>query len=208
MKTMRITSFIVWSLVIAPVAAWAQSSLTGVVRDPSGAVLPGVTVEASSPALIEKVRAVVTDSEGQYKILDLRPGLYMVTFTLTGFNVLKREGIELSAGFTAAVNAELQVGGVEENITVSGQAPMVDTQNVNQQKVITMPVIQSLPNTGMNFAALTPGASRNTDVGGSSGPDTGATFTIHGGKSQDTRRLIDGMRWNSMEVGNAGTGFY
>ena len=196
--------------VLWPAYAGAQAAggIAGVVRDPSGAVLPGVTVEASSPALIEKVRAVVTDSEGQYKILGLRPGLYTVTFTLTGFNVLKREGIELSAGFTAAVNAELQVGGVEESITVSGQAPMVDTQNVNQQKVITMPVIQSLPNTGMNFAALTPGASRNTDVGGSSGPDTGATFTIHGGKSQDTRRLIDGMRWNSMEVGNAGTGFY
>src|SRR3989441_5065217 len=196
--------------VLWPAYAGAQAAggIAGVVRDPSGAVLPGVTVEASSPALIEKVRAVVTDGEGQYKILGLRPGLYTVTFTLTGFNVLKREGVELSAGFTAAVNAELQVGGVEESITVSGQAPMVDTQNVNQQKVITMQVIQSLPNTGMNFAALTPGASRNTDVGGSSGPDTGATFTIHGGKSQDTRRLIDGMRWNSMEVGNAGTGFY
>ena len=171
-------------------------------------MLPGVTVEAASPALIEKVRSVVTDGEGQYKIVDLRPGTYSVTFTLAGFSTFKREGIALSAGFTATINGDLRVGSLEETITVSGQSPIVDTQNVTQQKVITMEVIQSLPNTGTNFASLTPGASRNTDVGGSSGADTGATFAIHGGRGQDTRRLIDGMRWNSMEVGNSGTGFY
>src|SRR6266849_4714011 len=126
----------VWVLLLVsvlwPVYAGAQAvgGIAGVVRDASGAVMPGVTVEAASPALIEKVRIFVTDGEGQYKIIDLRPGAYTVTFTLSGFNVLKREGIELSAGFTATVNAELQVGGVEESITVSGQAPMVDTQNV------------------------------------------------------------------------------
>jgi hypothetical protein len=188
--------------------AQASGSIAGVVRDTSGAVLPGVTVEASSPALIEKVRTVVTDGEGQFKIIDLRPGTYTVTFTLAGFSTFKRDGIELSAGFTATINSELKVGSLEETITVSGQSPIVDTQNVTQQKVIQMEVIQSLPNTGTNFAALTPGASRNTDVGGSSGADTGATFSIHGGRGQDTRRLIDGMRWNSMEVGNSGTGFY
>ena len=101
------------------------------------AVLPGVTVEAASPALIEKVRTVVTDGEGQYKIVDLRPGTYTVTFTLAGFSTVKRDGIELSAGFTATINAELRVGSLEETITVSGQSPMVDTQNVTQQKVIT-----------------------------------------------------------------------
>jgi hypothetical protein len=189
-------------------SAQAAGSIAGVVRDTSGAVMPGVTVEAASPALIEKVRSVVTDSEGQYKIIDLRPGTYSVTFTLPGFNTVKREGIELSAGFTATVNGDLKVGALEETITVTGQSPIVDTQNVTQQKVIQMQVIQALPNTGTNFAALTPGASRNTDVGGSSGADTGATFAIHGGRGQDTRRLIDGMRWNSMEVGNSGTGFY
>ena len=131
-----------------------------------------------------------------------------MTFALQGFASVRREGIQISGGFTATVNVDLQVGAVEETVTVSGAAPMVDTQNVTQQKVITMEVIQALPNTGTNFAALTPGASRNTDVGGSSGSDTGATFTIHGGRGQDTRRLIDGMRWNSMEVGNSGTGFY
>jgi Carboxypeptidase regulatory-like domain/TonB-dependent Receptor Plug Domain len=189
-------------------SAQAAGGIAGMVRDTSGAVMPGVTVEAASPALIEKVRSVVTDSEGQYKIIDLRPGTYTVTFTLPGFSTVKREGVEISAGFTATINGELKVGALEETITVTGQSPIVDTQNVTQQKVIQMQVIQALPNTGTNFAALTPGASRNTDIGGASGGDTGATFAIHGGRGQDTRRLIDGMRWNSMEVGNSGTGFY
>src|SRR4051812_22914619 len=190
--------------------AWAQGAggIAGVVRDTSGAVLPGVTVEASSAALIEKVRSVTSDVEGQYKIIDLRPGTYVVTFTLPGFSTVKREGIELSAGFTATVNIDLRVGGVEETITVSGQAPVVDTQNVVQQKVITQQLLQSVPTSRSNYAALTPGASRSTDVGGSNGSDAGSTFTIHGSRGGDVRRLIDGMRWNSMEAGNAGTGFY
>src|ERR1041385_3999962 len=104
MKIMRIASFVVWSLVIAPAIVLAQSSLTGVVRDPSGAVLPGVTVEASSPALIEQVRSVVTDAQGLYRITDLRPGPYTVTFTLPGFTTVKRTGIELRAEFTATVD--------------------------------------------------------------------------------------------------------
>jgi hypothetical protein len=209
MKSSRIAGLLMLAWLM-PATVWAQASgtIAGLVRDTSGAVLPGVTVEVSSPALIEKVRSAVTDGEGQYKIVDLRPGVYTVLFTLTGFSTFRREAIELSAGFTATINADLRVGSLEETITVSGQSPIVDTQNVTQQKVIQMEVLQSLPNTGTNFAAITPGASRNTDVGGSSGADTGATFAIHGGRGQDTRRLIDGMRWNSMEVGNSGTGFY
>jgi len=189
---------------------WAQaaSGIAGVVKDASGAVIPGVTVEAASDALIEKVRSVVTDTQGQYKIVDLRPGTYIVTFTLTGFSTVKREGIELSAGFTASVNADLRVGTLEETITVSGASPMVDTQNVVQQKVITRELLDAVPTSRTNYAALTPGASRSTDVGGSNGSDAGATFTIHGSRGGDTRRVIDGMRWNSMEAGNAGTGFY
>lgn len=190
------------------VLAQASGTIAGVVRDASSAVLPGVTVEVASPALIEKVRSVVSDGEGQYKVVDLRPGVYTVTFSLSGFSTFKREGIELSAGFTATINGDLKVGSLEETITVSGQSPIVDTQNVTLPKVIQMETIQSLPNTGTNFAQLTPGATRNTDIGGASGGDTGATFAIHGGRPQDTRRLIDGMRWNSMEVGNSGTGFY
>jgi len=207
-KSATVCAFFAALLLPSFAAAQAAGGIAGVVKDTSGAVLPGVTVAASSPALIERIRSVVTDSEGQYKIIDLRPGIYTVTFTLLGFSTVKREGIELSAGFTATVNGELKVGALEETITVAGRSPIVDTQNVTQQKIIQMQVIQALPNTGTNFAALTPGATRNTDVGGSSGADTGATFAIHGGRGQDTRRLIDGMRWNSMEVGNSGTGFY
>ena len=95
MKFVR-TSVVAWMCVIAPGAAWAQTSLTGVVRDTSGAVLPGVTVEASSPVLIEKSRSTVTDGQGLYRIVDLRPGTYAVTFALAGFQTVKREGIELA----------------------------------------------------------------------------------------------------------------
>src|SRR4029453_16579234 len=111
-------------------------SIAGVVKDSSGAVLPGVSVEAASPALIEKVRAVVTEGTGQNKIQQLRPGLYTVTFTLTGFNSVRREGIELAGSFAAIVNAELKVGAVEETLTVSGQSPVVDVQSVTQQRVL------------------------------------------------------------------------
>ena len=201
---------VMFVLAILPAAAFAQgtSGIAGVVRDTSGAVIPGVTVEAASPALIEKVRTVVTDGEGLYKFVDLRPGVYSVTFSLSGFNTIKRDGIELSAGFTASVNADMRVGALEETITVSGASPMVDTTNIIQQKVISRELLDSVPSSRTNFAAFTPGASRSTDVGGSSGPDAGATFTIHGSRGGDVRRVIDGMRWNSMEAGNAGTGFY
>src|SRR4051812_1169793 len=115
----RSLSQMVFGLLLFPVALWAQSvsgNIAGVVRDSTGGVLPGVTVEASSPALIEKVRTVVSDADGQYKIVDLRPGTYTVTFTLLGFSTVKREGVELSAGFTAPVNADLKVGSLEETI--------------------------------------------------------------------------------------------
>jgi hypothetical protein len=206
----RLATVLAAIVALLPTSALAQatSGIAGVVRDPSGAVLPGVTVEASSPALIEKVRTAVTDGQGQYKIVDLVPGQYTVTFTLTGFSPLKREGIELSAAFTATVSVDLRVGALEETVTVSGQSPMVDTQNIIQQKVITRQLLDSVPSSRSNFAALTPGASKSTDVGGSNGTDAGSTFTIHGSRGGDVRRLIDGMRWNSMEAANAGTGFY
>ena len=116
-------------LMLAPQIAHAQSSITGVVRDTSGAVLPGVTVEASSDVLIEKVRTAVTDGNGLYRIVDLRPGTYVVTFTLTGFSTFKREGVELASEFNATVNADLRVGALEETITVTGESPIVDVQS-------------------------------------------------------------------------------
>src|SRR2546427_11583312 len=138
MKAPQIARLVVLSSVMfLPAAAWAQGSgsatIAGVVKDTSGAVMPGVTVEAASPALIEKVRSVVSDAQGQYKIVDLRPGTYVVTFTLPGFSTVKRDGVELTTGITATVSAELKVGTVEETITVSGAAPIVDTQNIVSQ---------------------------------------------------------------------------
>src|SRR6187401_1341362 len=113
-------------LLLVPAQGWAQQSgIAGAVRDVSGGALPGVTVEASSPALIEGSRTVVTDGQGLYTLVDLRPGAYVVTFSLPGFSTLRREGIELTAGFTATVNAELSLGTLEETITVSGEAPVV-----------------------------------------------------------------------------------
>src|SRR4029434_6287246 len=118
-------------LILIPGITFAQINvgIAGSVRDSTGAILPGVTVEASSPALIEKSRSVVTDAAGEYKIVELRPGTYSVTFTLPGFNSLRREGIELITGFTSTVNAVLTVGSVTETITVSGASPVVDLQN-------------------------------------------------------------------------------
>src|SRR6266487_987623 len=128
---MRVTAggvfgFCLVVLLFAPAPLFAQASITGVVKDPSGAVLPGVTVEAASPALIEKVRTAVTDGAGQYRIVDLRAGTYSVTFTLTGFSTVKREDIELTGAFTATVNADLKVGAVTETIIVTGETPVVD----------------------------------------------------------------------------------
>src|SRR5438477_11434201 len=113
-------------LVGVPTAVYAQASIVGTVKDASGAVLPGVSVEASSPALIEKTRSVVSNGVGQYSIENLRPGTYTVTFSLTGFASVKREGIELTGSFTATVNADMRVGAVSETVTVSGEAPAVD----------------------------------------------------------------------------------
>src|SRR5262249_27724239 len=124
--------------VSVPSLAFAQAtaSITGVVRDTSGAVLPGVSVEAASPALIEKVRTVVTDNGGQYKIEQLRSGVYTVTFSLSGFNTLRRDGIELTGSFAATVNAELRIGAIEETVTVTGESPLVDIQSAAKQRVI------------------------------------------------------------------------
>src|SRR5688572_3669649 len=137
MGTSRTASLVVvvvvaGSLLVVPAGASAQvadsASIAGVVRDASGAVLPGVTVEAASPALIDKVRSVVSDDQGLYRIVDLRPGLYTVNFSLPGFSTLRREGLELTTGFTATINAELKVGTVEETVTVTGESPVVRSE--------------------------------------------------------------------------------
>src|SRR5712691_9128943 len=123
-------------VLIVPGTAVAQSAIAGLVKDTSGAVLPGVTVEVSSPALIEKTRTGVSDTQGNYKIVDLRPGVYTVTFSLTGFAAVKREGLELPSNFTMSVNADLRIGSLEETVTVTGESPVVDVQSTVHTQVI------------------------------------------------------------------------
>ena len=156
---------IVALIVLIPTGARAQAVIAGVVRDTSGAVLPGVTVEASSPALIEKVRTTVSDSGGQYRIEDLRPGLYKVSFTLPGFSTLEREGVELTGSFTAAINADLRVGTVQETVTVTAESPIVDVQSAKRQTVIGNDVLKAIP-TVRSYNALVvvvPGVVTNTN---------------------------------------------
>jgi hypothetical protein len=190
---------------LLPSTAYAQAAITGVVRDASGAVLPGVTVESASPVLIEKVRSVVTDGTGQYRIVDLRPGVYSVTFQLPGFSTVRREGIELSGNFVATVNADLKVGALEETITVTGETPIVDVQSARTQQIIDRDVISAIP-TSRNINGiqnLIPGMSAaggvgvignsNTDSGNIGGTMQGGAAYIHGGRPSDSRVYADGI---------------
>ena len=185
-----------------PVLAHAQSAIAGVAKDDSGAVMPGVTVEASSPVLIEKSRAVVTDDQGAYRIVDLRPGTYSVTFTLEGFTTFKREALELPSNFTATVNGELKVGALQESITVSGSAPVVDLQSAATAQVLPRAVLDSIP-TGRSIWAtgqLVPGVSISApDVGGSRGMQQ-VYMAVHGSETRDNANLVDGLRMNSFDV--------
>ena len=150
----RILTTLVAFVALLPAAAFAQgSSIAGVVTDATGAVLPGVTVEVSSPALIEGSRTAVTDGQGRYAVVELRPGTYSVVFTLTGFSTTRREGIVLTASFAANVSAQLRVGSLEETITVSGATPVVDVQSVVQQRLIPKDVIDAVP-TGKSWSQL------------------------------------------------------
>ena len=182
-------------LLLLPAAAYAQAAITGVVKDASGAVLPGVTVEAASPVLIEKVRSVVSDATGQYRIVNLLPGTYSVTFTLPGFSTVKREGIELTGSFVATVNGDLKVGALEETITVTGETPIVDVQSAKVQQTVSRDVLAAIPssrNAG-GIQALIPGMSTTTDSGGISGGTGGTVGTIHGGRGNDSRTYNDGI---------------
>jgi Carboxypeptidase regulatory-like domain len=138
-------SLFLLGFLVLPTFANAQTTLAGVVRDPSAAVLPGVTVEASSSALIEKVRSAITDGSGQYRITDLPPGIYSVTYMLPGFSRVVREGLTLSGSGAITVDIELRVGGLEETLTVTGEAPVVDVQTTRRETVLSNEVIQSLP---------------------------------------------------------------
>jgi hypothetical protein len=186
-------------------AAFAQQlgTVAGVVRDPSGAVLPGVSVEVTSPALIEKMRTAVTDGSGQYQIVNLPPGSYVATFTLTGFSTVRHEGVEVSVAVTGQVNAEMKVGAVAETITVTGEAPVVDIQSAAQTRSVTAQAFKELPSGGswIQMAALVPAVrASNTDVGGVLGDQTGAQVSAHGNNAGDGVSLVDGMRIGNMYI--------
>src|SRR6187455_315981 len=192
-------------LVLVPVDALAQSEIAGVVKDASGSVLPGVTVEASSPALIEKTRAAVSDGDGKYRIISLRPGTYTVTFSIAGFSTVVREGIELTSNFAATVDAEMKVGALNETITVTGESPIVDTQSITSRTVMTREVMDALP-TGRNIQAIgimIPGTQLSLGGGGALSRDVGGSGSLQQSPlsyrgSVASVQTVEGMRMNNL----------
>ncbi len=175
-----VTKFLLALVVLLiPATVFAQATLTGTVHDTSGAILPGVTVEASSPALIEKVRTAVTDGTGQYRIIDLVPGTYSLTFTLTGFNTVKRENIALSGSQVVTIPAEMKVGGVQETITVTGETPVVDVQSAKREIVLNNDIIQALPVTRAAGALLNAVPGLQVDTNGPALSPTMTFFNAH-----------------------------
>lgn len=188
------------SLVLVPALASAQSVFTGTVKDTSGAVMPGVTVEAASPVLIEKVKSAITDVNGQYRIVDLRPGTYTLTFTLPGFNTQTREGIELQSNFTATIDVQLTVGTLQESVTVSGASPVVDVQSNVKQQVLSREVLDAVPTakTIQGLGQLVLGVTLNSpDVGGSRAMQQ-TYFAIRGTGGAQSVVLVDGMMTNGL----------
>jgi hypothetical protein len=184
-----------------PAVAGAQSAFTGTVRDTSGAVLPGVTVEASSPVLIEGTKAAVTGSDGTYRIVDLRPGSYSLVFNLTGFKAARFEGVELRADFTATLNANLEVGALEESITVTGASPVVDVSSNAKVEVLTREVLDQVPTgrTIQAYAQLVSGVSLNVpDVGGSRGMQQ-TYMSTRGLTSANNMVTVDGLMVNGLD---------
>src|SRR3984893_8575731 len=192
------------SVVLLPVAAFAQGPIAGQVKDASGAVLPGATVEAASPVLIEKARNVVSDGSGNYRIENLRPGTYTVTFTLTGFNTVKRDDVMVSGSAVTEADATLRVDNVAETITVTAESPVVDTSSTRKEVVLDHDVVQSLPSSRQYFtlariAAGTVGGG--TDVGGSAIADVGQSLTVHGSKNVDQRIMLNGVSIMTLQAG-------
>jgi hypothetical protein len=213
MRSSTLAVLVLTSLLFIPAAANAQASIAGVVRDTSGAVLPGVTVEAASDALIEKVRVALTDGTGQYRVVDLRPGIYSLTFKLTGFSVVRREGIELTGVATATINADLRIGTLSETITVTGETPIVDVQSIRRQTTVANEVLNVLPTARaygavmqlipslITQAGFTPGA-RDVQVRPGMSVFGGA-----GGRENEGRLQVDGINTGA-SVNGAGVSGY
>ena len=196
-------------LLVLPVLAYSQASqsaLAGVVRDTTGGVLPGVTVEAASPALIERVRSVTTDSSGVYRIVDLRPGVYTITFTLPGFNTVRVENFELRADFTATVNSEMTVGELAETISVTGEAPLVDVQSTTRSAVYDKEVLENLPNNRQiqSLAQTIPGVVGGQNIDG----PASRSLSVHGSRISETNSAIDGMSDRRGSAGGQAVTFY
>jgi hypothetical protein len=211
----RICLVLLGAALLAPARALAQvnyaSSIVGVARDASGGVLPGVTVEASSPALIEKTRTVVTDGQGRYTFVDLVAGTYTITFTLSGFTTFRREELVLPTNFTATVNADMKVGVLSETVTVTGTSPVVDVLRVEHRNTITSEALEALPTnkTLPAFVALTPGviaAATAQDVGGTKG-EVFIQPRAYGGHAGESRTVLDGFTTNSPDVSGSGRVF-
>jgi hypothetical protein len=216
MRSLTVRCIALLALVLTPVIASAQTSaINGTVKDASGGVLPGVTVEVSSPALIEKTRSTVTSGSGQYSILALRPGIYTVKFELPGFATVVREGIELTSDFTATINTDLKVGTLEETLTVTGESPIVDTSNITQRVVMTQEVRDALP-TGRNIQAvgiMIPGTTLALGGGGALSRDVGGSGNLQQSPLQfrgsgDTVQTIEGLRLNNLCAQGAYSGVY
>jgi hypothetical protein len=193
-----------------PGVAAGQSAFAGIVRDTSGAVIPGVTIEAASPVLIEKVRTAITDSNGAYRIVDLRPGLYTLTFSLAGFNTQVREGVDLPSNFTATINVDLSVGTLQESVTVSGAAPVVDVQSNVRQQVLSRDVIDAAPTakTIQGYGQLVVGVTLNVpDVGGSRAMQQ-TYFAVRGQGGAQTVVLVDGLMTNGLMGDGAVQGYH
>ena len=184
--------------------AFAQAAIAGSVEDHYGAPLPGVTVEASSPALIERSRSAITDGTGRYRIEELRPGTYTVRFTFQGLTPMQHEGVELTGSFTAVVDAQLAVGPVKETVTVNREIPVVDLQSARNEVTLKGELVRDIPTARSYNAlvALVPGVLTSTND-----TVTGATtsFPIHGGRTNEGRFTVDGLPVGSPPTGNAAT---
>jgi hypothetical protein len=200
---LAVSSLVIIVLMASPAAAQERASIVGQVTDSTGAVLPGVTVEASSPVLIERTRSAVTDGSGRYAIIDLRPGTYAVAFELQGFNKFRREGIVLEGAFAAQVNASLSVGAVSETVTVTGSSPVVDVQSTQNQAVLNRDILNVLPaaRTMQGGAGLVPGVSFYSQGFVSS-------MSVHGSATADQHIYFDGMNigQNLTGTGSQGNG--
>jgi hypothetical protein len=196
MRSLVRAGAIIFLVTLAPSLAYAQATIAGVVRDASGAVLPGVTVEAASDALIEKVRSVTTDGTGQYRIVDLRPGTYSVTFSLAGFSTVKRDGIVLTGSLTANVPAELRVGTLEETITVTGETPIVDVQSVRRQTTVDNEIISSIPSARAYGAIMNMIPAVGNVTGNAADIQVAPVMTVFGGsggRGNEGRLQVDGL---------------